>query len=177
MYDIPQKAQKFIHTTKVDKTEVHAHKINSHEINSHQINFPWSQLSPDQFPTRSTLNKICSWNVTGSELMWGQELYHLSNNQCHMSIIKIELVNLFFFFFHGPRTINYVEGWHSRQKKIANIFEIINVMQKKWPIWNSWVRRSSLSKKEICACRRVSSHTIRNIPERIVHLSWKVSSS
>jgi len=48
-----------------------------------------------------------------------------------MSAIKIELVN---HFFHGPRTINYVKGWHSRLKKIANIFEIIDVMQKKQPI-------------------------------------------
>jgi hypothetical protein len=39
------------------------------------------------------------------------------------------------FDFDGPRTNNYVEGWHSRLKKVVgkphpNIFELIKVMKK-----------------------------------------------
>ena len=40
-----------------------------------------------------------------------------------------------YYDYHGPRTNNHVEGWHSRLKKIVgkphpNIFEIIDVMRK-----------------------------------------------
>ena len=40
-----------------------------------------------------------------------------------------------YFDFDGPRTNNYVEGWHSRLKKVVgkphpNIFELIEVMKK-----------------------------------------------
>ena len=40
-----------------------------------------------------------------------------------------------YYDYHGPRTNNHVEGWHSRLKKIVgksqpNIFEIVDVMRK-----------------------------------------------
>ena len=40
-----------------------------------------------------------------------------------------------YFDFEGPRTNNYVEGWHSQLKKVGgkshpNIFELIEIMKK-----------------------------------------------
>ena len=40
-----------------------------------------------------------------------------------------------YFDFEGPRTNNYVEGWHSRLKKVVgkphpNIFELIEIIKK-----------------------------------------------
>ena len=92
---------------------------------------PQGQLPPDQLPIVEYFDRT-----------WVNGQYRISQWN--------------YYDYHGPRTSNHVEGWHSQQKKIVgkshqNIYEIIDVMRKEQ--WNSTSLKPMLCshpKKEVC---------------------------